>query len=142
MQDLKAAMKAQDDAAKRGIRAIKQAILLAKTDAKQEAITPEKEMQMLQKLIKQRRESLEIFEREGRAELAKTEQEEIDIIERYLPKQLSPEEIEAAVKAVITATGASSIRDMGKVMGQASQQLAGKADNKLIAEIVKKLLGA
>ena len=140
MQDLKEAMKAQDEAAKRGIRAIKSAILLAKTDGSGQEITQEREIQMLQKLVKQRRESLEIYQREGREDLASKELEEIQIIERYLPKQLSTEELEAAIREIIAETGAASAKDLGKVMGAATKKLAGKADGKAISELAKKLL--
>ena len=140
MEDLKAAMKAKDQAALRGIRAIKSAILLAQTDGSGKEIDDQKEIQILQKLVKQRKESLEIFQKQNREDLAKVEEEEIAVIEKYLPKQMSEEELETTVKEIITATGASSMRDMGKVMGVASKQLAGKADGKAISEIVKKLL--
>lgn len=139
-EDLKTAMKAQDQVALRGIRAVKSAILLAKTDGTGNAIDEAKEVQMLQKLVKQRKESLEIFLRENRQELAQKEKEEIEIIEKYLPKMMDESEIEAAVKEVIAATGASSAKDLGKVMGVITKQLAGKADGKLIAETVKRLL--
>ncbi|MEM6378091.1 MAG: GatB/YqeY domain-containing protein [Bacteroidota bacterium] len=140
--DLKAAMKAKDDAAKRGIRAIKQAILLAKTDGSGEAIDEAKEIKMLQKLAKQRKESITIFEAQGREDLAKVEREELEIIERYLPAQLSEEEITTALKEIIAQTGASSMRDMGKVMGMATKKFAGQADGKVVSGIVKKLLNS
>lgn len=139
-QDLKAAMKAKDEAAKRGIRAIKQAILLAKTDGSGEEITEEKEIKMLQKLAKQRKESIEIFEKQNREDLAIIEREELAIIENYLPKQMSEEEITTALKAIMERVGASSMKDMGKVMGVATKEFAGKADGKVISQIVKKLL--
>lgn len=139
-QDLKKAMKEKDDAAKRGIRAIKQAIILAKTDGSGKEITKEREIQMLTKLAKQRKESLEIFEKQGREDLAKTEREELEIIERYLPEQLSEEELSTTISAIIARVGASSMKDMGKVMGVATKELAGKADGKLISQIVKKEL--
>ena len=119
---------------------IKAAILLAKTDGTGEEITEEKEIKILQKLIKQRKDSLEIYEKGGREELALKEKEEIEIIEKYLPEQLSDEALEAAIKAVIAETGASSMKDMGKVMGIASKKLAGKADGKTISAKVKALL--
>lgn len=140
-QDLKEAMKAKDEAAKRGIRAIKQAILLAKTDGSGAEITPEREIKMLQKLAKQRKESIEIYDQQGRDDLAKVEREELAIIEGYLPEQMSEEELTAKLKAIIEQTGASSMKDMGKVMGTASKELAGRADGKMISSIVKKLLG-
>jgi len=139
-QDLKAAMKAKDKVATRGIRAIKQAILLAKTDGTGEEISEEKSIQMLQKLVKQRRESLEIYEKQNREDLAEVEREEIDVIERYLPEQMSEEKLEAEVKKIIDEMGASSMQDMGKVMGRATKEFAGKADGKAIAAKVKELL--
>ncbi len=139
-EDLKAAMKAKDQAALRGIRAIKAAILLAKTDGSGKTIDEEAEIKMLQKLVKQRRDSLDIYQKQGRDDLAATEQEEIAIIERYLPEQLGEAELEVIIKKIIEQTGASSMKDMGKVMGAANQQLAGKADGKTISTIVKKLL--
>ncbi len=141
MQDLKAAMKAKDQAALRGIRAIKSAILLEKTSGAGSEISPETEIKMLQKLVKQRRESLEIYERENRDDLAQTEREEIEVIERYLPEQLGEAELEAKVKEIVDRTGASSMKDMGKVMGVASKELAGRADGKAISAVVKKMLG-
>ena len=140
MEDLKTAMREKDEASKRGIRAIKAALLLAKTDGSGLEITPEREIQILQKLVKQRRESVEIYEREKREDLASTERDEITVIEKYLPKQLSAEELEAAIQEVIAETGASSPKDLGKVMGAASKKLAGKADGKAISEVAKKLL--
>jgi uncharacterized protein YqeY len=141
MQDLKEAMKAKDQAALRGIRAIKAAILLAKTDGSGDEITPEREIKMLQKLVKQRRESLGIFEQQGRADLALIESEEIEVLERYLPKQLDGEALEAIVRNIIAETGATGVKDMGKVMGAATKQLAGQADGKVVGEVVKRLLG-
>ena len=141
-QDLKAAMKAKDEAAKRGIRAIKSAILLAKTDGSGQEITEELEIKMLTKMAKQRKESIKIFLEQGREDLAKVEQEELAIIEGYLPAQLSEEEIETQVKAIIEQLGASSMRDMGKVMGTATKHFAGAADGKIVSGIVKKLLSA
>ncbi|MBK7872505.1 MAG: GatB/YqeY domain-containing protein [Saprospiraceae bacterium] len=140
MQDLKEAMKAKDEVALRSIRAVKAAILLAKTDGSGKAIDSEREIQILQKLVKQRKESLEIYERENREDLAKKERDEIEIIEKYLPKQLSEAELEEVLKPIIAETGATSIKDLGKVMGIASKQLAGRADGKMISAAVKKLL--
>ena len=139
-QDLKTAMKAKDKQALKGIRAIKSAILLANTDGSGQELTEELEIKLLEKLVKQRKDSLEIYQQQGRDDLAAVEQAEIEIISKYLPKQLSPEELEAAVKAIIEQTGASSMKDMGKVMGMASKQLAGKADGKTISGVVKALL--
>lgn len=139
-KDLKEAMKAKDQQALRGIRAIKAAILLANTDGSGQALNEESEIKLLQKLVKQRKDSLEIYEKQGRDDLAQTEREEIETIERYLPEQLSEAELEGIVKSIIDKVGATSMRDMGKVMGMASKQLAGRADGKTISEAVKKLL--
>ena len=139
-EDLNAAMKAQDKQSLRGVRAIKQAILLANTDGSHEEITEEKAIKLLQKLVKQRRESLKIFEDKGREDLALVEREELEVIERYLPKAMSPEELEAAVKKIVADLGASSMKDMGKVMGVANKEFAGRADAGKVSEIVKKLL--
>src|SRR5437016_782148 len=117
-QDLKTAMLAKDEAAVRSLRAVKSAILLAKT-AGSESISAEDEMKMLQKLVKQRKESLDIYKQQNRADLAKTEEEEIAVIERYLPKQMSEDEIKAEVKKIIEQVGAKSPAEMGKVMGMA-----------------------
>lgn len=141
-KDLITAMKAKDKIALRGVRAIKAALLLAKTDGSGEAMTEEKEIKLLQKLVKQRRDSIEIYEKEGRHDLAQTEKEEVDIIEKYLPEQLSPEALEAEIKKIITAVGATSMKDMGKVMGAATKQMAGRADGKSISAAVKKILNS
>ncbi|HMT77687.1 MAG TPA: GatB/YqeY domain-containing protein [Saprospiraceae bacterium] len=138
--DLKTAMKAKDQAALRGIRAIKAAILLAKTDGSGLDLTPEREIQLLQKLVKQRSDSAEIYETNGRNDLAAIEREEIDAIKKYLPEQLEGEALEKIIQEIITSSEASSVKDMGKVMGIANKQLAGKADGKSISIFVKKLL--
>jgi len=138
---IKEAMLAKQEGRLRGLRAIKSAILLAQTEkGAAENLTEEKEIQVLAKLAKQRKESLDIFVKENREDLAQKEREEISVIEAYLPKQLSADEIKTIVQAIITQTGASSPADMGKVMGMASKQLAGKADGKTISETVKALL--
>lgn len=141
MQDLKTAMKAKDQAALRGIRAIKSAILLAKTDGSGQEINDALEIKILQKLVKQRQESLSIFEQQNREDLAEKEREEIEVIQRYLPEQMGEAELEAQLKAIIEQTGASSMKDMGKVMGAANKALAGKADGRAISTKVKQLLG-
>ena len=138
--DLIAAMKAKDQASLRGIRAIKAAILLAKTDGSGKEITSEVEIKMLQKMIKQRKDSAQIYVDQGREDLAKVEQEEIAVIEKYLPEQMSAAELEEIIKGIVAQTGASSMKDMGKVMGIASKQLAGRADGKTISGVVKQLL--
>jgi uncharacterized protein YqeY len=140
-QDLVAAMKAKDEISLRGIRAIKSAIMLAKTDGSGQAIDEAREVQMLQKLVKTRQESLDIFEKNNREELAQKEREEISVIKRYLPAMIEGAELEAILQKIVAETGATSAKDMGKVMGAANKQLAGKADGRAISEIVKKLLG-
>ncbi len=141
MADLKTAMLAKDEAGLRSLRAIKAAIIVAKTSegAKGE-ITEEEETKLLQKLVKSRKDSLEIFQQQNRPELAIKEQEEIAIIEKFLPKQMSVGDVEAAVTKIIADLGASSPADMGKVMGVATKQLAGKADGKTISSMVKEML--
>ncbi|MEM6316331.1 MAG: GatB/YqeY domain-containing protein [Bacteroidota bacterium] len=138
--DLKTAMRAKDKAALRSIRAIKAQILLAKTDGSGKELDEAGEIKMLQKMVKQRKDSLGIYEKQGRDDLAQTEREEIAVIEKYLPKQMDEAELTGFLKGVITQTGASSMKDMGKVMGIASKQLGGKADGKTISGVVKKLL--
>jgi len=138
--DLKAAMRAKDKVALRSIRAIKAQILLAKTDGSGKELDEATEIKMIQKMIKQRKDSLSIFEKQNRAALAQTEKEEIGVLERYLPQQMGEEELTEFLKGIIAKTGASSMKDMGKVMGMASGQLGGKADGKTISGIVKKLL--
>ncbi|MFN8277201.1 MAG: GatB/YqeY domain-containing protein [Chitinophagales bacterium] len=141
--DLKAAMMAKDQAAMRAIRAVKAAILLAKTEKGATGeITSEREIQLLTKMIKQRKESIAIFEQQNRADLATTEKEEVAVIEKYLPAMMSDDDIRAEITKIIAATGAASQKEMGKVMGAASKALAGKADNKRVSEIVKELLPA
>lgn len=141
MGDLKAAMLAKDEAALRSLRAIKAAILLAKTaEGSAGEISEDEEIKLLQKMVKQRKDSLEIFTQQNRPELAKKEEEEISVIEKFLPKQMSADEIKAELEKIIASTGAASPADMGKVMGVATKQLAGKADGKTISALVKELL--
>jgi hypothetical protein len=137
--DLKAAMLAKDESALRGLRAIKQGILLAKTSGGG-SVSEEDEVKMLQKLVKQRKESVEIYKQQNREDLAKTEVEEIAIIEKYLPKQLTEEEIKLELSKIIQQVGATSAAELGKVMGAASRHFAGKADNRIISQIVKEML--
>ena len=141
-KDLVVAMKAKDEVALRGIRAIKSAILLVKTDGSGQALDEAREVQLLQKLLKSRQDSYDIYIKNNRAELAAKEEEEIEVIKRYLPKMMEGAELEAALQAIIAEVGATSAKDMGKVMGAASKKLAGKAEGRLISETVKKLLGA
>lgn len=141
MAEMKEAMKAKDEATLRGLRAIKAEIIKAKTEPGAGGeIDEATEQKFLQKMMKQRRDSLEIFEKQGRADLAAKEKEEMAVIEKFLPKQLGEAEIKEAVSKIIAAVGASSPADMGKVMGVASKELAGKADGKTISGIVKELL--
>ena len=141
MADLKTAMLAKDEAALRSLRAVKAAILLAKTsEGGSGELKEDDEIKLLQKLVKQRKDSLEIFQQQNRTDLAKKEQEEIAVIEKFLPQQLSADEIKTALTKIIADTGASSPADMGKVMGAATKQLAGKADGKTISALVKELL--
>lgn len=142
MAELKTAMLAKDEKTVRSLRAVKAAIILAKTaEGAGGEIGEAEEIKLLQKLVKQRKDSLEIFQQQNRADLAQKEQEEIEVIERFLPKQMSAEELKTTIAAIIAETGASSPADMGKVMGVATKQLAGKADGKAISAIVKELLG-
>lgn len=143
MADMKEAMKAKNEAALRGLRAIKAAIIIAKTaEGANGELQEADEIKMLQKLVKQRKDALEIFEKQNRPDLAEKEKEEIAVIEKFLPQQMGEEELKAAIAAIIAETGASSAADMGKVMGAANKQLAGKADGKTISGVVKQLLGS
>jgi len=141
MGELKTAMLAKDEKALRSLRAIKAAILLAKTsEGAGGELKEEDEIKLLQKLVKQRKDSLEIYQQQNRTDLAQKEEEEIGIIEKFLPKQLSADELRAEVAAIISGVGATSPADMGKVMGAATKKLAGKADGKTISALVKELL--
>lgn len=143
MEELKNAMRAKDEAALRTLRAIKAAIIIEKTaEGASGEISEATELKMLQKMAKQRRDSLDIFEKQSREDLAAKEREELAILEKFLPKQMSADEIQAEIKAIIDQVGAKTPADMGKVMGIASKQLAGKADGKLISETVKQLLAS
>jgi hypothetical protein len=141
MADLKAAMLAKDEKSLRSLRAIKSAIIIAKTaEGSGGEIKEADELKMLQKLVKQRKDSLEIYEKQNREDLAEKEREEIGIIEKFLPKQIGEQELKEIINKIIVETGASSPADMGKVMGAANKQLSGKADGKTISGIVKELL--
>jgi uncharacterized protein YqeY len=140
-QDIKQAMLAKQEAKLRGLRAIKSALLLARTEkGASEEINEETEIKVLQKLVKQRKESADIYEAQNRPDLYQIEKEEMEVIEAYLPKQMDKTEIEVFIKEVIGRVGATSVKDMGKVMGTANKELAGKADGKTISEVVKQLL--
>ena len=141
MAELKTAMLAKDEKALRSLRAVKAAILLAKTsEGGSGDLKEDDEIKILQKLVKQRKDSLEIYQQQNRTDLAQKEQEEIEVIEKFLPKQLSADELKAVLSKIIADVGASSPADMGKVMGAATKQLAGKADGKTISALVKELL--
>lgn len=141
-QEIKKAMLAKDQAQLRGLRAIKAALLLAKTEkGGAEELNEDGEIKILQKLVKQRKESAAIYEQQGRSDLLAVEQEEIDVISQFLPVQLDRSAIEEIIVRIIEQTGATSIKEMGKVMGLANKELAGKAEGKLIGEIVKEKLG-
>lgn len=140
--DLREAMLAKDHRKLDAIRAIKAALLMEKTgaDVSSAEIPETVELKLLQKLVKQRRDSARIYREQERAELAKEEEYQASIIEKYLPKQVSEEEITAVVQKIVSEMGASTMKDMGRVMGAASKQLAGKADNKTVSQIVRNLL--
>jgi uncharacterized protein YqeY len=141
MTDLKTAMLAKNEAALRGLRAIKAAIIIAKTsEGAGGELKEADETKLLQRLIKQRKDSLEIFQQQNRADLAQKEQEEIAVIEKFLPAQLDEAALRTILSKIIAETGASSPADMGKVMGAATKQLAGQADGKTIGAIAKELL--
>ncbi|MBO5406532.1 MAG: GatB/YqeY domain-containing protein [Bacteroidales bacterium] len=139
-QDIKAAMLAKEKTRLESLRAIKAAILLAKTADGSESIADEAVVKIIQKLVKQRKETAEIYKQQNREELAAQELAEAAAMEVYLPKQLSEEELEAELKKIIAQVGATGPQDMGKVMGTATKALAGKADGKAISALVKKLL--
>ena len=141
MTEMKEAMKAKDEATLRSLRAIKAEIIKAKTaPGASGEIDEATEQKFLQKMMKQRKDSLEIFEQQQREDLAVKEREEIAVIERFLPKQLSQHELTEIIKTIIAETGATTVADLGKVMGVATKQLAGKADGKMISSVVKGLL--
>jgi uncharacterized protein YqeY len=143
MADLKTAMLAKDEKSLRSLRAIKAAIINLKTsEGFSGVIKDDDETKLLQKLVKQRKESLEIYEKQNRNDLAEKEKEEIGVIEKFLPKQMSEEELKEVIASIIKETGATSQADMGKVMGIANKQLGGKADGKTIAAIVKEILAS
>lgn len=139
--DIKTAMLAKNESALRALRAVKSAILLAKTSGSSTGLSTDDEIKLLQKLVKQRKESYDIYVQQNRADLANAEQEELNVIEKFLPAQLSESDIKIALEQIIAKVGAVSPAEMGKVMGIASKQFAGKADNKIVSQLVKQLLG-
>ena len=142
MTEMKAAMRAKDTIKLEALRAIKSGILMAKTESSaKEGLVEEAELKLLQKLVKQRKDSAAIYKEQGREDLAQPELDQAAVIEQFLPEQLSEEEIEKKIVGIIAQTGAAGMKDMGKVMGLASEALAGKADGKTISMIVKKKLG-
>ena len=141
--EIKEAMKAKNVLALEALRAIKSAVLLIKSEAgASEELTEEQEIKLLQKLVKQRRDSATIFREQNRVDLAEPEEAQAEVIAKFLPEQLSEEEVKGLIEAIIIQTGAISMKDMGKVMGMASKQLAGKADGKTISTLVKQSLSA
>jgi uncharacterized protein YqeY len=139
-EQLKVAMKAKDTVALESLRAIKSAILLAQTQAVAKDLNSDDEIKLVQKLVKQRKDSAEIFRQQGRVDLAEPEEAQIKIIEQFLPEQLDEDAIAAQIDIIITKTGAAGMKDMGKVMGMASKEMAGKADGKTISSIVRQKL--
>jgi uncharacterized protein len=141
MDAIKTAMKAKDEAGLRALRAIKAAIILEKTaEGASDVLSEATEVKMLQKLVKQRRDSLDIFVKQNREDLAVKEREELAVIERFLPQQLTPDELKAELLAIIESVGAKTPADLGKVMGVATKQLAGRTDSKAISDMTKELL--
>ena len=138
--DIKAAMLAKEKEKLEALRAVKSAVLLAKTEKVGAELSVDVELKLLQKLVKQRRESAEIYIQQNRPELAESETFQADIIEKYLPEQLSPDEVRVVLREIASELGVVSVKDMGKVMGAASQRLAGRADGKLISTLVKEIL--
>lgn len=142
MEKLKSAMKAKDRGQMEALRSVKSAILLAKTESNSKELSDEAELKLVQKLVKQRRDSAEIYREQNREDLAEPETKEAEIIAQFLPEQMSESEIAEKVDAIIAKTGADSMKDMGKVMGITSKELAGKADGKTISKIVKEKLSS
>ena len=140
MSQIKTAMKAKDTNALESLRAVKSAILLEKTKQAGKELTDADELKIVQKLVKQRKDSADIYMGQNRQDLADVELAQAEVIVQFLPKQMSKEEIAEAVNAIIAKVGASSMKDMGKVMGIASKELAGKADGKTISMLVKEKL--
>lgn len=142
MEDLKTAMKAKDQAAMRGIRAIKSAILLRQTDGSGIPIDAAEEMKLLHKLVKTRKESLDIYQKQNREDLARIEAEEIKIIEKYLPAAMSDEDAAVFVAQIIAETGATTMKEMGSVMSLATSKAGGRIDGKLLAQLIRNRLSS
>jgi len=139
---MKEAMKAKDSLSLESLRAIKTAITMAKTETGADEISQDQELKILQKLVKQRKDSAQLYNEQGRSDLADPELAQAAVIEKFLPAQLTTEELEREVQSIIDQTGATSMKDMGKVMGLASKKLGGSADGKSISTVVKKLLNS
>lgn len=141
-EQIKTAMKAKDTISLEALRALKSAFLLVNTSGTQVNMTEADELKIVQKLVKQRQDSASIYSEQGRADLSEPELAQAKVLEQFLPQQMSEEELTDAIQTIINSSGANSLKDMGKVMGLASKELAGKADGKSISEVVKKLLTA
>ena len=141
MAKLKEAMKAKDKVALESLRAVKSAILLAQTSGDSKELSNEDEIKLVQKLVKQRKDSAALYTEQGRADLAEPELAQVAVLEQFLPEQMGEDELKIIIADIISKTGATDMKDMGKVMGMASKQLAGKADGKAISKVVKALLG-
>ena len=141
MNKLKEAMKAKDKVALESLRAIKSALLLAQTSGDSKELSQEDEIELVQKLVKQRKDSAALYKEQGRDDLADPELAQVAVLAQFLPEQMGEDELKGIIAAIITKVGASSMKDMGKVMGMASKQLAGKADGKAISNVVKTLMG-
>lgn len=140
--EIKSAMLAKDKDRLRALRSIKSLIMLAETEKGVQAeLTEDAEMSILVKAAKQRKDSLDVFEKQGRQDLADVEKQELSVIEEFLPKQMSEDEMRAELEQIVQEVGATSMKEMGKVMGVASKKMAGRADNKKMSEIIKSLLG-
>jgi uncharacterized protein YqeY len=139
--EIKSAMLAKQGARLRGLRAIKAALLLAKTEkGVSEELTEEAELKAVQKQIKQRRDAIEIYIQQNRADLAKIEEEELEVLEEFMPKQMSTDELRTAIESIVAELGVTDPKEMGKVIGAANKALAGKSDGKAIADMVKQVL--
>ncbi len=141
MEQIKAAMKSKDKVALESLRALKSAFLLANTSGGGVELSEGDEIKIVQKLVKQRKDSAAIFDEQGRSDLSEPEKAQAKVLEQFLPTQMNEEELKGVIAEIVSKTGANSMKDMGKVMGMASKQLAGKADGKAISMAVKELLG-
>ena len=140
-QDIKTAMLAKNESALRGLRAIKSALIIARTEkGASDILTEEVEIKVLQKLVKQRKESADIYKSQNREDLYLIEADEIEVIEKYLPKQMNQDDLNTYIKGLITQLNVTSVKEMGKIMGMANKELSGKADGKAISETIKSLL--